>query len=337
MAAWGIGASGVGEDWTVPTLDGAVERAARYVEGKVDSGTKVSVVNIEADAPYHPISVINTLSAKLVNQGKVMVIEWQNRDVLQDVIRFQQSGAVSDETAAELGQILGVDSIIIGSITPQGRKDRLHIRVIDVETAELQGAEDFDVRVKRPPPPPEAYKRYFASTRLGFGVHPYETGDSNVYGSAEDAGMSFDFAFQAGVNIFPNFSVQTEVAVTSDEATQGEKAYTFKSTSMQIPLLLGLTTRPGTFVLSAFGGPYVSVPLSVEASASPGGGTNALFGLVGGLKGGMNLGPGVLFVDYRYWKDLEDTTLRIPNTTTVYRRSMHAFSLGYEMSFIDIH
>jgi hypothetical protein len=44
----------------------------------------------------------------------------------------------------------------------------------------------------------------------------------------------------------------------------------------------------------------------------------------------MKTGPGVLFLDIRYMADLQRTKYR---SEAIYRRSIFAFGIGYEMGF----
>src|SRR5258708_611557 len=64
------------------------------------------------------------LVMKLVNDGKYSVIE---RAALEKVLgeqNFSNSNRADSSTAAEIGKVLGVDVIIIGSITQLGRDDK---------------------------------------------------------------------------------------------------------------------------------------------------------------------------------------------------------------------
>jgi curli biogenesis system outer membrane secretion channel CsgG len=47
------------------------------------------------------------------------------------------SGDVSDESAVSIGQMLGANIVIIGSITETGRNQRLVLRALDVRTSEI--------------------------------------------------------------------------------------------------------------------------------------------------------------------------------------------------------
>jgi curli biogenesis system outer membrane secretion channel CsgG len=68
--------------------------------------------------------IADILVGQLVRNGSYSVIERKQLDRVLHEQNFQQSGRADASTAAQLGRILGVDAIIIGSITQFGRDDK---------------------------------------------------------------------------------------------------------------------------------------------------------------------------------------------------------------------
>jgi curli biogenesis system outer membrane secretion channel CsgG len=68
--------------------------------------------------------IADILVNRLVNGGTYRVIERKEIDRIVAEQNFSNSDRVDPQTAAKLGRILGVDAIIIGSITQFGRDDR---------------------------------------------------------------------------------------------------------------------------------------------------------------------------------------------------------------------
>ena len=67
--------------------------------------------------------IADMLIADLVRAGTYAVIERKQIDAVMREQNFQQSGRTDPASAAQLAKILGVDAIIIGSITQFGRDD----------------------------------------------------------------------------------------------------------------------------------------------------------------------------------------------------------------------
>lgn len=111
--------------------------------------------------------IADMLVTQLVRNGTYSVVERKQLDRILSEQNFQQSGRADASTAAQLGRILGVDAIIIGSITQFGRDDKklgvgggvrvggvgiggigrrsakaivgIDARIVDIRTAEILG------------------------------------------------------------------------------------------------------------------------------------------------------------------------------------------------------
>jgi len=68
--------------------------------------------------------VADMLTTALVQSGKFMVIERQDLDKIFAEQRLGASGAVTPETAVQAGRVLGVEMIVIGSVSEFGIKER---------------------------------------------------------------------------------------------------------------------------------------------------------------------------------------------------------------------
>ncbi|MCL1836001.1 MAG: CsgG/HfaB family protein [Treponema sp.] len=121
------------------TLDSALEYCAIHLRNQLPRGARVAVLNIEARSEGFADYVTDSLSAKLVCQNHLTVVErGRARSVLESEQNYQLSGNVSDETAASLGKHLGAELIFTGLITPRGDNYSINIRVVHVETARVQ-------------------------------------------------------------------------------------------------------------------------------------------------------------------------------------------------------
>lgn len=77
------------------------------------------------------------LRVELVKGPRIRLIE---RGQMEEVLKeqgFQQSGCTSDACAVEVGQLLGVRNIVVGSVGTAGSYTLLSVRVLDVGTGEI--------------------------------------------------------------------------------------------------------------------------------------------------------------------------------------------------------
>ena len=85
---------------------------------------------------------IKTLSEALrnsiIDQGAFTVLERSKMDVILKEQGFQQSGACTNEACAvEMGQLLGVDAMVIGSVGKVGKTYSVTVRMLDLQTGKI--------------------------------------------------------------------------------------------------------------------------------------------------------------------------------------------------------
>jgi hypothetical protein len=101
-----------------------------------------------------------------------------------------------------------------------------------------------------------------------------------------------------------------------------------------VPVLIKLNYRPDRFVVAPYAGLYYSLFLPSESGYS----MSPAIGLSAGVELGLHLGPGVLFFDARFSRDIGKTTIEtdVPGVPEIsYRRNILAFSLGYKIGFFS--
>jgi TolB-like protein len=127
------------------TLDDALYEAAEYIEGRLQRGTKVVVFNIDSNRRNLSDYLIEELTINMVDNGQLTVVDRSNLELLQQEMDFQMSGEVSDESAQDIGKKLGAQSIVSGSISAVGEQYRLRLRILEVETAKVQGMQSYNI------------------------------------------------------------------------------------------------------------------------------------------------------------------------------------------------
>jgi TolB-like protein len=120
-------------------LDAAIREASDYINKNVSKGSKLVILNIKSDYPSLSEYIIDVLTGNMVNDRVFTVVDRANLALIQQEMAFQLSGEVSDESAQSIGQKLGAQTIVSGSITTFGDLWRLTIRALGVEDATVQG------------------------------------------------------------------------------------------------------------------------------------------------------------------------------------------------------
>ncbi|MBN2279956.1 MAG: PEGA domain-containing protein [Candidatus Marinimicrobia bacterium] len=86
------------------------------------------------------------LSIEIVRHNKYEVMERQKMNSILNEMSFQLSDCTSDECAIEIGQMIGVEKMVAGSVSKVGEYYTVSARIIDVETSriELTGIVDME-------------------------------------------------------------------------------------------------------------------------------------------------------------------------------------------------
>jgi len=83
-------------------------------------------------------TLTDALASHLSNTGRFRVLERGKVDVILKEQGFQQSGACTDQACiVEMGQLLGVDHMVTGSIGKVGKTYSVNARMIKVATGEI--------------------------------------------------------------------------------------------------------------------------------------------------------------------------------------------------------
>lgn len=101
-----------------------------------------SIAVLDLDGSGLDAGEVKTLSEALRNNiielNAFTVLERGKMDVILKEQGFQQSGAcTNDACAVEMGQLLGVDAMILGSIGKVGKTYSLTVRILDLSTGKI--------------------------------------------------------------------------------------------------------------------------------------------------------------------------------------------------------
>lgn len=100
----------------------------------------VAVTALQAKGvPESDASVLtDNIADELLKSGKVRVMERSQMDRILQEQGFQQSGTCdTSECAVQIGRLLGIERIVVGSVGKLGETYSLSIRMVDVGTGEV--------------------------------------------------------------------------------------------------------------------------------------------------------------------------------------------------------
>ena len=107
-----------------------------------------AVMDLEARglSSMEAATLTDRMRSELVKTGAVNVVERGQMQTILAEQDFQMTGCTSDECAVEVGQLLGVTSMVGGSLGKLGTTYTIDIRVIDIATGAISNTITKDYR-----------------------------------------------------------------------------------------------------------------------------------------------------------------------------------------------
>ena len=118
-------------------LDTALLAAAERIDARVTARSKIAVLNFNSKPKFSSF-VIDEITANLVDSGNLKVIDRKEIDLIRREQNFQYSDDVDDASMVDLGRMLGAQFIVSGSLTEINNTYRIVIRVLNVQTADVE-------------------------------------------------------------------------------------------------------------------------------------------------------------------------------------------------------
>ena len=110
--------------------------------------TNIAVIDFEGKnvSKDDASAITDRLRLELFLSGKFVVLEREKMDAILKEQGFQQSGCTSDACAVEVGQLLAVEQMVVGSISKVGQTYSVTARLVGVEKGSLIGVGTCDLK-----------------------------------------------------------------------------------------------------------------------------------------------------------------------------------------------
>ena len=119
------------------TLDATIGVAATGVSGSLPRGSTVVMIEFETNSEELANHVIDEMNHSLVTIGAIRPVERRRLNTIRSELSNMQGGVVSDDLAQRIGNMVGAQHIILGSISSAGNQYILRFRAITTETATI--------------------------------------------------------------------------------------------------------------------------------------------------------------------------------------------------------
>ncbi|MFH1213593.1 MAG: PEGA domain-containing protein [Candidatus Neomarinimicrobiota bacterium] len=108
--------------------------------------TTLAVLDLDAKGlAKNEVEILtDRLRSNTVNLGIYDIVERQKMQEILDEQQFQLSGCTSDACAVQVGQLLGVQKMITGSVGAFGKVFTVELRLLDVESGKIERSANYD-------------------------------------------------------------------------------------------------------------------------------------------------------------------------------------------------
>ena len=132
------------------SLDQAVRNSSQTIEARLPMGAKIAVLSFTSEAQAFSDYIIDELATALSASRNIQVIDRQHTDAIRSEFKIQFSGDVSDEEVRRVGQQLGAQYVVTGSLVDIGNAYRFRVAAINIETAVREGSSSLNMNINDP-------------------------------------------------------------------------------------------------------------------------------------------------------------------------------------------
>jgi len=132
------------------SLDQAVQTSAKTIESRLAQGSKVAVLVFTSSAQAFSDYILDEIATAVSASNKIQVIDRQHTDAIRKEFNIQFSGDVSDSEVKRVGQQLGAQYVVTGSLVDIGNAYRFRIAAINIESAVREGSSSLNININDP-------------------------------------------------------------------------------------------------------------------------------------------------------------------------------------------
>jgi TolB-like protein len=118
-------------------IEEAVEKICETLIYDLPKNSIIAVLSISSHVRELATSAIDEIEYQLVNSREFKIVDRNTLDKIRSEQNFQMSGDVDDNSAVTIGKMLGANIVITGSISSSGGNQRLTVKALNVQTAQI--------------------------------------------------------------------------------------------------------------------------------------------------------------------------------------------------------
>jgi TolB-like protein len=119
------------------SIENATNKICESLIFDLPKNKTIAVLSVSSRDRDMATFVIEELEFQLVDSKEFRIVDRATLDKIRSEQNFQLSGDVDDNSAVSIGKMLGANIVITGTISGSGTSQRLTIKALDVQTAQI--------------------------------------------------------------------------------------------------------------------------------------------------------------------------------------------------------
>jgi hypothetical protein len=112
-------------------------KASQTLIEKMPAKSTIAILSVSSSGQETSEFIVDELEYRLVNSGQFTIVDRRRLDQIRREQSFQLSGDVDDSSAISIGNLLGANIVITGSVSGTGTNQWLSLKALDVKTAQI--------------------------------------------------------------------------------------------------------------------------------------------------------------------------------------------------------
>lgn len=200
-------------------LDSTLINISNDIIFPLEKGSIICVLNFDSPSSEMSAYIQDELTSLVASSGRLKIVTRAHMDKVEKELNYQLTGYVSDETALDICQRLGAQSIVFGQLKELNNKYNLQVKIIDVESAAYLLFKSYQIDKSSKSEQLLGRAAIYNKAALGFGL---DVNKNSLESIGLGGGLLFDYA------LFRNFAIGLKILVSGDFFEKQNEIFTIE-------------------------------------------------------------------------------------------------------------
>ena len=218
-------------------IDEVLDCVSRHISIRCMEQETVAILDFDAKTLEMTDYINSQLISGIFENSKLQIVTRQHMDKVEQELKFQSSGMVSDSTALSIGDRLGAYAIVFGELEELDNKYLLQVKMINVKTGSYALFKKYEITRSSKTEQLLHHAATIYKSSLGVILEANRNSVSHI---SPSAGISFDYS------ILRRFSIVLKMVASYDLWEKDDYIYTVEPIAFLRIYTVSPTGEPST-------------------------------------------------------------------------------------------